>query len=97
MDRYTPEYYSILREITEKSFDEAKPLKLSLIQFYDFMLERCLIGSTFKFPKGNTLLDMLTLEAHRYKTNSLFVYRQSDTMYLPDSKVTWSISKYESN
>ena len=94
MDRYTPEYYSILREITEKPFEDAKPLKLSLTQFYDFMLERCLVRSTF-FPRGNSkpiaIFDMLETE----NVNPLSVYRQSDTIYLPDFKATWSISKYE--
>ena len=95
MNRYDPEFYTILRNITEKPFDSAKPLKLSLTQFYDFMLERCLSRTTFKFPRGNsepmTLLDILEMG----NNDPLYVYEQSDTKYLPAFNVTWSISKYE--
>ena len=75
---------------------DIKPLKLDLVQFYAFMLQRCLNRPRPEIPRGNSkilTLDRLTIE----NANPLSVYIYPDIEYLPDGDITWSIRKYESN
>lgn len=95
MNRYDPEIISELRNSTK--LKDIKPLKLDLVQFYAFMLQRCLNRPKPKIPRGSVktlmVFDMLETESN----NPLSVYIYPDIEYLPDGDVIWSIRKYESN
>lgn len=97
MNRYDPELFAALKREIKEPFNNIKPLKLDLTQFYIFMIQRCLNKVIPKIPRGNSkiqaLLDILETEAD----NSLSIHMYSDIVYLPDGNVTWSIRKYESN
>lgn len=95
MKRYDPEIISELRNSTK--LRDIKPLKLDLVQFYAFMLQRCLGRSKPKIPRGNIKLGPLLNMLETEDSNPLSVYIYPDIEYLPDGDVTWSIRKYESN
>lgn len=92
MNRYNPEIIAELRNSTK--LKNIKPLKLDLIQFYAFMLQRCLNRPKPVIPRGNAktwaIFDMLETE----NNNPLSVYVYPDIEYLPDGDITWSICKY---
>lgn len=95
MDRYSLEIISELRNSTK--LKDIKPLKLTLAQFYAFMLQRCLNRPKPKIPRGSVktlmVFDMLEIE----NNNPLSVYVYPGIEYLPDGDVTWSVRKYESS
>lgn len=93
MDRYSPELFSALRNSTK--LKEIRPLKLDLVQFYAFMLQRCLNRSEPKIPRGNLKLGPLLNMLETANANPLSVYIYPDIEYLPDGDITWSIRKYE--
>ena len=95
MNRYSSELISELRNSTK--LKDIKPLKLDLVQFYAFMLQRCLNRPEFKIPGGTIKLGALLDVLEPENANPLSVYIYPDIEYLPDGDITWSIRKYESS
>ena len=97
MNRYDPQLLYDLKKSTTQ-LKNIKPLKLTLIQFYAFMMQRCLNRPKPEIPRGNSkviaLFDML-LETE--SSNPLSVHIYPNVIFLPDDNVTWSVDKYESN
>lgn len=98
MNRYSSGLFSDLRRLTTKPFSNIKPLKLTLTQFYTFMVQRYLNKIIIpEIPRGSSktlaIFDMLATEDN----NPLSVYVRTNMIYLPDGNVTWSINEYEGN